>query len=153
MLKFLIFSIPGALLCFFFLMIRRPPRSTLFPYTTLFRSYADDFVICFEHREDAERVMKVLPLRLQRYGLTLHPDKTRLLPFLRPEQKQQGGKGRATFDFLGYTLYWRRTRWGRWRLACKTRCARLGRAIRTVYAWCRSHRHEEVEVQHAALCS
>jgi len=85
--------------------------------------------------------------------LTLHPDKTRLLPFQRPEQEQQDGKGPATFDFLGFTLYWRRTRRGRWRLACKTRRARLGRAIRAVYAWCRSQRHEEVKAQHAGLRS
>jgi hypothetical protein len=110
-------------------------------------------VIGFENQEDAERVMAVLPQRLQRYGLTLHPDKTRLLDFRPPPAGQRGGKGPATFDFLGFTLYWRRTRRGRWRLGCKTRRARLGRAIRTVYAWCRSHRHEEVRVQHAALCS
>jgi len=115
--------------------------------------YADDFVICFEHREDAERVREVLTQRMQRYGLTLHPDKTRLLPFQRLEQEQQDGKGPATFDFLGFTLYWRRTRRGRWRLACKTRRARLGRAIRAVYAWCRSQRHEEVKTQHAGLRS
>lgn len=115
--------------------------------------YADDFVIGFEHQEDAERVMAVLPQRMQRYGLTLHPDKTRLLDFRRPPAEQQSGKGPGTFDFLGFTLYWRRTRRGRWRLGCKTRRARLGRAIRTVYAWCRSHRHEEVKVQHAALSS
>lgn len=115
--------------------------------------YADDFVICFEHREDAERVREVLPQRMQRYGLTLHPDKTRLLPFQRPEQEQQSGKGPATFDFLGFTLYWRRTRWGRWRLACKTRQARLGRAIKAVYAWCRDQRHEAVKAQHAGLRS
>jgi group II intron reverse transcriptase/maturase len=115
--------------------------------------YADDFVICFEHRDDAERVMKVLPQRLQRYGLTLHPDKTRLLPFQRPEQEQQSGKGSATFDFLGFTLYWRRTRWGRWRLACQTRRARLGRAIQAVSAWCRSQRHEAIKAQHAGLRS
>jgi RNA-directed DNA polymerase len=115
--------------------------------------YADDFVICFERRDDAERVMEVLPLRMQRYGLTLHPDKTRLVPFQRPPLGQQEGKGPATFDFLGFTLYWRRTRQGRWRLACKTRRARLGRAIQGVYAWCRSQRHEEVAVQHAGLRS
>jgi RNA-directed DNA polymerase len=115
--------------------------------------YADDFVLCFEHQEDAERVREVLPQRLGRYGLTLHPDKTRLLDFRSPPVGQQGGKGPATFDFLGFTLHWRRTRRGRWRLGCKTRRARLGRAIRTVYAWCRSHRHEAVKVQHAALCS
>jgi hypothetical protein len=115
--------------------------------------YADDFVICLEHREDAERVRKVLPQRLQRYGLTLHPDKSRLVPFRRPSPEQQDGKGPATFDFLGFTLYWRRTRWGRWRLGCKTRRARLGRAIQAVYAWCRGQRHEEVAAQHAGLRS
>jgi hypothetical protein len=61
--------------------------------------YADDFVICFEHRDDAERVGEVLPRRMQRYGLTLHPDKTRLVPFQRPELGPQDGKGPATFDF------------------------------------------------------
>jgi len=115
--------------------------------------YADDFVIGFEHREDAERVRAVLPQRLQRYGLTLHSDKTRLLDCRRPPATQQRGQGPNTFDFLGFTLFWRRTRRGRWRLACKTRRARLGRAIRTVYAWCRHHRHEEVQAQHIALCS
>lgn len=113
--------------------------------------YADDFVICFEHREDAERVGKVLPQRMRRYGLTLHPDKTRLVPFQRPALGQQSGKGPATFDFLGFTLYWRRSRRGRWRLACKTRRARLRRAIQAVDAWCRSQRHEELAVQHAGL--
>jgi RNA-directed DNA polymerase len=115
--------------------------------------YADDFVIGFECREDAERVLAVLPKRMQRYGLTLHPEKTRLVPFRRPPAEQQGGKGPGTFDFLGFTLYWRRTRRGRWRLACKTRRARLGRAIQAVYAWCRGRRHEEVAVQHAGLRS
>ena len=90
---------------------------------------------------------------MQRYGLTLHPDKTRLVPFQRPTLAQQDGKGPATFDFLGFTLYWRRTRHGRWRLACKTRRTRLGRAIQSVCAWCRDHRHEAVGVQYAALCS
>jgi group II intron reverse transcriptase/maturase len=115
--------------------------------------YADDFVICFERREDAERVMKVLPQRMQRYGLTLHPDKTRLLAFQRPALAQQGGKGPGTFDFLGFTLYWRKTWGGRWRLACKTRRARLRRAIGAVYDWCRSRRHEKIAVQHAGLRS
>jgi RNA-directed DNA polymerase len=115
--------------------------------------YADDFVIGFERQEDAERVLAVLPQRMQRYGLSLHPDKTRLLCFRCPPESQTEGKGPAAFDFLGFTLYWRRTRQGRWRLACKTRRARLGRAIQLVYAWCRSHRHEAVAVQHAKLCS
>jgi RNA-directed DNA polymerase len=115
--------------------------------------YADDFVIGFERQDDAERVLAVLPQRMQRYGLTLHPDKTRLLCFRRPPPTQQEGKGPATFDFLGFTLYWRRTRQGRWRLACKTRRTRLRRAIQSVTDWCRDHRHEPVRTQYAALYS
>jgi RNA-directed DNA polymerase len=115
--------------------------------------YADDFVIAFECEEDAKRVMEVLPKRMQRYGLTLHPDKTRLLEFRPPPGTHQEGKGSATFDFLGFTLYWRRSQRGRWRLGCKTRHARLGRAIRNVYAWCRSQRHKVVAEQHASLVS
>ncbi len=59
--------------------------------------YADDFVIGFEYKDDAQRVMDALGRRLGHFGLTLHPDKTRLLPFRRPPKGQQGGKGRATF--------------------------------------------------------
>ena len=56
--------------------------------------YADDFVILFTHEEDARRVMEVLPKRFGKYGLTLHPDKTRLIPFRRPPRKAAGGEGR-----------------------------------------------------------
>jgi RNA-directed DNA polymerase len=115
--------------------------------------YADDFVIGFQYRDDAERVLAVLTKRMQRYGLTLHPEKTRLVAFERPSQAQQSGKGPGSYDFLGFTLYWRRRRGGRWRLACKTRRARLGRAIQAVYAWCRGQRHESIEVQCAGLWS
>ena len=113
--------------------------------------YADDFVIGFERRDDAERVMDVLPKRLGRHGLTRHADKTRVLPFGRPPRRQQGGKGPASFDFLGFTLHWRRARSGRWGMWCKTRSSRLQRAITVAAAWCRRHRHLPVAVQHAAL--
>jgi RNA-directed DNA polymerase len=115
--------------------------------------YADDFVIGFQYREDAERVAAVLPKRMQRYGLALHPDKTRLLDFRRPPAGQRGGKGPGTFDFLGFTLYWRRSRRGRWHLACKTRRARLRRAIQAVYDWCRRQQHQDLAVQYAGLWS
>ena len=117
---------------------------------TLIR-YCDDFVIGFEHEEDARRVMAVLGKRLGRFGLTLHPDKTRLLPFRRPPVGQKSGKGLTTFDFLGFTLYWARSRRGRWGIMCKTRRASLRRAIQSVSDWCRHHRHLPVQVQHAAL--
>ena len=118
--------------------------------TTLLR-YCDDFIIGFEREEDARRVRVVLEKRLKRFGLTLHPDKTRLLPFWRPPTTQQRGQGPATFDFVGFTFYWRRTRTGHWRMGCKTRRASLRRAKQALYDWCRRHRHQSVEAQHAAL--
>ena len=72
------------------------------------------FLMTFARRDEAERVMDVLGKRMGRFGLTLHPDKTRLLPFRRPPREQTGGKGPATFDFLGFTLHWQRARSGRW---------------------------------------
>jgi group II intron reverse transcriptase/maturase len=113
--------------------------------------YADDFAMTFERKDDAERVMDVLGKRMGRFGLTLHPDKTRLLPFRRPSASQMGGKGPGTFDFLGFTLHWRRARSGRWGMMCKTRHARLRRAVQNVADWCRRHRHLSVKAQHAAL--
>jgi group II intron reverse transcriptase/maturase len=114
--------------------------------------YADDFIILFERRDDAERVFAVLPKRMARFNLTLHPEKTRLLPFGRPTRRQSGGKGPATFDFLGFTVYWRRTREGFWAPGLKTRRARLQRATQAIADFCRRSRHEPVKEQHAALC-
>jgi group II intron reverse transcriptase/maturase len=113
--------------------------------------YADDFVIAFEDEGDAQRVMAVLPQRFARFGLTLHADKTRLVPFGRPPSDQTGGKGPATFDFLGFTHHWHRTRRGHWTPAVKTRTARLRRAITVVADYCRRHRHRPVKEQHASL--
>lgn len=113
--------------------------------------YCDDFVITFELEHDARRVLAVLPERLGKFGLTLHPDKTRLLPFRRPPKGQSGGRGETTFDFLGFTLYWGRARTGRWAMWCRTRGASLRRALRSVYDWCRGHRHLPLQVQHRAL--
>jgi group II intron reverse transcriptase/maturase len=113
--------------------------------------YADDFVIGFEREDDARRVLAVLGKRLARFGLKLHPGKTRLLPFGPPPREQKGGKGPATFDFLGFTLYWVRSRRGRWVPRCKTRRARLRRAMQRVSHWCRRQRHQPVKVQHASL--
>ncbi len=99
---------------------------------------------------EAERMIAVLPKRMARFGLSLHSDKTRLLSFGRPA-KGTTKRCSATFDFLGFTHYWRRTRGGGWMLWCKTRHARQQRALRSIADWCRSHRHESVKTQHAAL--
>jgi group II intron reverse transcriptase/maturase len=111
--------------------------------------YADDFVFGFQREDDAKRVMAVLGRRFARFGLTLHPDKTRLLPFGRPTREVK--KGATTFDFLGFTHYWARARSGWWVPRVKTRTASLRRAITSVADWCRRHRHLPVKEQHAAL--
>src|SRR5438128_1187710 len=67
--------------------------------------YADDGLLCFQRQEDAEKVLAVLPKRFAKYGLTLHPEKTRLVKFGRSalEQAEREGAKPATFDFLGFT--------------------------------------------------
>ena len=70
---------------------------------------------------------------------------------MRPDRTKANGKAGATFDFLGFTFYWARTRKGRWGMFCKTRSASLRRSIQSVYGWCRRHRHLPVKVQHQAL--
>ena len=111
--------------------------------------YCDDFVIAFAREADAKRVMKVLGRRFGRFGLALHSQKTRLLPFGRPRATDD--RRPPTFDFLGFTHYWARSRTGRWQPRVKTRTARLRRAISSVTDWCRRHRHQPVKEQHAAL--
>jgi RNA-directed DNA polymerase len=113
--------------------------------------YADDFVIGFEREDDARRVMSVLGKRFERFGLKLHPEKTRLFPFARPRGGGGGGKGPTTFDFLGFTIYWRRSWKGGWALGMKTRKARQRRAIVSVEEWCRRHRCLPILSQRAML--
>jgi group II intron reverse transcriptase/maturase len=114
---------------------------------TLIR-YADDFVIVFENRHDAERVLGVLPHRFGKYGLRLHPDKTKQLDFRRPG----GGITPASFDFLGFTHLWRRSRRGFQVVTQQMSASRLAKALRALHAWCRAHRHDPLAHQHAALC-
>jgi group II intron reverse transcriptase/maturase len=113
--------------------------------------YADDFVMGFARRDDAERVLEVLHKRTAKYKLTLHPDKTRLIPFERPRSGEDGRSGPRTFDFLGFTMYWCRTRRGGWRLGMKTRKARVQKFLQGLGDWCRRHRHLPLRDQHAAL--
>lgn len=113
--------------------------------------YADDFAITFERQDDAQRVMRVIGKRFERFGLSLHPDKTRIVPFTRPSRSQKEGKGPGSFDFLGFTAYWQRSRRGHWVPRFKTRTARVARARRAIAQWCRRHRHQPIAVQHAAL--
>ncbi len=114
--------------------------------------YADDFVILFADESDAQRVFEVLPKRMGKFGLQLHPDKTRLVPMARPPRRQDGGKGPGTFDFLGFTIGWCRSLQGHWRVMVHTRTARLSRAVTAIGELCRRQRHAPLKTQHAALC-
>jgi group II intron reverse transcriptase/maturase len=112
--------------------------------------YADDLVFVFARRDDAERVLDVLPKRFGRYGLALHPDKTRLVPFWRPD-RDDNGDGPSTFDFLGFTHHWALSRKGRWVVKKRTARDRLSRTLRHIRNWCHVHRHDDVKEQHRAL--
>lgn len=112
--------------------------------------YADDFVLVFASERDARRVEAVLPKRFAKYGLRLHPTKTRLVPFRRPIRPVQES---GTFDFLGFTHYWSRSRRGNWVVKRKTASKRLTRGLTAIRTWCREHRHLSVAEQHRMLAT
>ena len=117
--------------------------------------YADDFILGFEHKEDADKVYRVLFQRFEKHGLSLHAEKTRLVPFGRPadtpEPPNADGPSTGTFDFLGFTHYWGKSREGRWVIRRKTSRKRLGRSLKRVSQWCRKNLHEPLRVQVEAL--
>jgi group II intron reverse transcriptase/maturase len=117
--------------------------------------YADDFVMGFTCEEDARRVLEVLPKRFGKYGLTLHPEKTRLVPFCKPPKTSPPDPSAAprpgTFDLLGFTHYWGRSRRGYWVVKRKTARSRFTRALVQIAAWCRRHCHRPLAEQHRTL--
>jgi RNA-directed DNA polymerase len=115
--------------------------------------YADDGLLCFERQDDAEKVLAVLPKRFAKYGLTLHPEKTRLVYFGRPalEKAEREGTKPDTFDFLGFTHHCARSRRGKFMVRVKTMKKRLRRSLRAVSEWCRKHRHDAVAAQQKTL--
>lgn len=114
--------------------------------------YADDFVLVFRYEQDARRVYAALPRRFAKYGLELHPEKTRLFDFRRPLHGRRS-RPRVSFDFLGFTHFWGRSRQGRWVLRRKTAKDRLSRSLRAVSMWCRQNRHAPMEWQQARLAA
>lgn len=114
--------------------------------------FADDVVMVFERESDARRVYRVIGKRFARFGLTLHPDKTRLVKFTRPApRKDFSGKKPETFDFLGFTHHWGRSRRGRWVVKKRTAKDRMRKALRSIEEWCKKNRHMKVRQQHQAL--
>lgn len=131
----------------------RDVRPRLRGRTALVR-YADDFVMVFETEEDAHRVAEVLPKRFEKYGLRLHPEKTRLVRFERPRSHPPeggGDNGSGSFDLLGFTHFWGRSRKGSWVVKRKTANDRFSRTLRRISVWCRGNRHLPIKEQHAKL--
>ena len=117
--------------------------------------YADDFVIGFRDRRDAQRVMEVVPKRFDKHGLTVHPTKTQLVPF-RPPSSAADDRGEArerpgTFDLLGFTHFWGRSQRGYWIVKWKTASDRFSRAVRSMDSWCRANRHLSLREQQQKL--
>ncbi len=106
--------------------------------------------------DDAQRIMEVLPKRMSKYGLTVHPEKTRLVRFQPPETIPSEIEDRdppepTTFDFLGFTHYWGRSRRGEWVVKRKTANSRLKRALSALSDWCRQNLHLPIVEQHHKL--
>jgi RNA-directed DNA polymerase len=107
--------------------------------------YADDIVIVFAAERDALRVQEVLPKRLHKYGLSIHPDKTRLSRFKKPAG---GGAGpERELPVLGFSLHWGKSRRGFWTVKAKTHRSRINRALKHAVQWCRQQRHRPIRWQ------
>lgn len=119
--------------------------------------FADDLVIAFQLERDARRVLEVLPKRFDRYGLHLHPDKTRLLHFERPDKtepdERQQREGPRSFDFLGFTHCWEKSLRGHWTVKRKTASDRTTRFLRKLNLWCQRNRHAPMAWQHKQILS
>ena len=107
--------------------------------------FADDAILLFERQEDLERVMRVLPRRLAKYGLRMNEKKTSTKCFVPPDRN--GGQTPDTFNFLGFTHYWGKSRRGNWVVKRKTQTERLTRAVVQIAVWCKAHRHDPVVSQ------
>lgn len=113
--------------------------------------YADDAVLVFANETDARRVLEVLPKRCEKFGLTLHPTKTKLIEFRPPDREPpkpgSGAKGDTTFDLLGFTHFWEPIKTGWWVVKRKTARDRFRAALKRISTWCRQHLHDPMREQ------
>src|SRR3954467_9413279 len=112
--------------------------------------YADDFIIGFQHEEDARRFLDEMRERLREFALSLHPEKTRLIEFGRfaAERRLRRGLGKPeTFDFLGFTFICGKTRSGKFQLRRKSRRDRMKAKLRMIKEELRQRMHQSIPVQ------
>jgi RNA-directed DNA polymerase len=131
--------------------------------------FADDVILGFENKTEAEKVLTALNRRFERYGLKLHPEKTRLLYFGKPGKSNDSGNGsendkdsnkggnakgsgRRSFDFLGFTHYWGKSLKGKWVVKRKTASKKLREKLKKMNEWCKEYRHYPIEYQYEKLC-
>ena len=114
--------------------------------------WATRLVIGCESEMDGQRIMAVLPKRFAKYGLTVHPDKTKMIRF-KWQHKHVQHSGNGTFDFLGFTHYWARSRNNNWVIKRQTMRKRQAKAMRNLYVYCRNEKHKPVKEQYKLLCA
>lgn len=113
--------------------------------------YADDFVMGFANKADAESMLVALKARFGEYGLQIHPEKTRLVRFKRPDRNPNTGEKPETFDFLGFTHHWGKSRQGNPVIQRKTSSKRLRRTLGAIKEWGWKHRHLSLKEQHEQI--
>jgi group II intron reverse transcriptase/maturase len=112
--------------------------------------YADDFVVGFEHRKEAEHLLAALRERLSQFGLNLHPEKTRLIEFGRfavEDRKTRGDGKPETFHFLGFTHCCGTTRNGKFTVIRRTMRQRMLKKLKAVHIELQQRRHQPVDEQ------
>lgn len=112
--------------------------------------FADDFVVVCSERAEAETLLERIRTRFAGYGLTIHPEKTRIVDFRHP---WKSGQKPQTFDFLGFTHYWGKTRNGGYAVMRKTQDKKFRAALQRVEQWCKNNRHRPLRDQHEQLCA
>ena len=108
--------------------------------------FADDFILGCEASGDAHKVMRVLSKRFAKYGLTIHPDKSKMVRFGWPS-KFSKKSDTGTFDFLVFTHFWGKSRNGHWVVKRQTMRKRQARAMRVIYLYCQANKHEPLMEQ------
>jgi group II intron reverse transcriptase/maturase len=114
--------------------------------------YSDDVVLGFESREDAVEVLRVLRRRIEKYGLELHSEKTKLIYFGKPGGKEEKDLERGSFDFLGFTHFWAKSYKGNWVVRRKTSKNKFSEKLKKMNEWCRKNRHLPLILQHSKIC-
>ena len=116
--------------------------------------FADDFIIGVSNEKDANTIMEALPVRFNQYGLTIHPEKTKLVPFKRPKwSAEKPGDDSQSFSFLGFTHYWGKSLKGYWVVKRKTDSKKLRSKLKAITEWCKKNRHKPVKQQQETLTS